>query len=89
MRSAPAKRMRKYRARKAAGLRVVQLALPAEIAAALEASGLAGKGADDLDPELEDALVAVIAAFSVTRNGANKARAMLTASRFFTPRNSK
>lgn len=65
---AAARRQRRYRARKAAGLRVVALAVPIEIADALEASGLAGTGADDMNPDLEDALIAVITAFIVTRN---------------------
>ena len=62
--------MRRYRARRAAGLRVMQLAVPDDIALALEASGLIGTGADDVDPDLEDALVGVLVAFTVTRNEA-------------------
>jgi hypothetical protein len=64
-----AERMRRYRARRAAGLRVFKFAIAAEYWAALEAAGHVGQGADDLDPDLEDALVGVIAAFCVTRNG--------------------
>ena len=65
-----ARRQRRYRARKAAGLRVVAIAIPVELAVELEESGLAGAGADDLDPDLEAALVGVIAAFTMTRNDA-------------------
>lgn len=53
-------RQRRYKQRKAAGLAVLQVAIPAELLAELEAAGLAGATVEDHALELEDLVTAVL-----------------------------
>lgn len=56
-----AARQRRYKQRKAAGLVVLQVAIPEELLVALEAAGLVGATADEHALELEDVVVGVLA----------------------------